>query len=78
MAALKRVPKNLCFVSATPMIDEYLDMLDEFKDLPYYELDWETLDPLSRYCQACGKEQLVFIWWYDPPRNDRHLRKAWG
>ena len=28
VAALKRVPKNLCFVSATPMIDEYLDMLD--------------------------------------------------
>lgn len=44
--ALKRVPENLCFVSATPMIDEYLDMLDEFKDLPYYELDWETEDPL--------------------------------
>lgn len=46
VAALKRIPKNLCFVSATPMIDEYLDMLDEFKDLPYYELDWETEDPL--------------------------------
>lgn len=44
--ALKKVPKNLCFVSATPMIDEYLDMLDEFKDLPYFELDWETEDPL--------------------------------
>ena len=27
------------------MIDKYLDMLEEFKDLPYYELDWETLDP---------------------------------
>ena len=32
------------FVSATPMMDEYLEMLDEFKDLPYYELDWYTLD----------------------------------
>ena len=32
------------FVSATPMMEEYLDMLDEFKDLPYYELDWKTLD----------------------------------
>ena len=41
---LQRVNK-LCFVSATPYLDEYLDMLDEFKDLPYYELDWETLDP---------------------------------
>ena len=36
---------NITFVSATPMIDKYLDMLDEFKDLPYYELDWETEDP---------------------------------
>ena len=33
------------FVSATPMMDEYLEMLDEFKDLPYYELDWYTEDP---------------------------------
>ena len=32
------------FVSATPMMDEYLEMLDEFKDLPYYELDWEIED----------------------------------
>ena len=32
------------FVSATPMMDEYLEMLDEFKDLPYYEMDWAKLD----------------------------------
>ena len=37
--------QKLTFVSATPMIDKYLDMLDEFKDLPYYEFDWETEDP---------------------------------
>ena len=36
---------NLSYVSATPMIEEALDELDEFKDLPYYELDWETQDP---------------------------------
>ena len=41
---LKRSP-TAYFVSATPMMDEYLEMLDEFKDLPYYELDWETEDP---------------------------------
>ena len=34
--------QRLCFVSATPMLDKYLDMLDEFKNLPYLELDWET------------------------------------
>ena len=33
------------FVSATPMLDEYLEMLDEFKDLPYFNLDWGTADP---------------------------------
>lgn len=37
--------QRVSFVSATPMIEEYLDLLDEFKDLPYYELDWKTLEP---------------------------------
>ena len=32
------------FVSATPMMDKYLEILDEFKDLPYYELDWYSSD----------------------------------
>ena len=36
---------RVCFVSATPMLDRYLEMLDEFKDLPYYEMDWKTEDP---------------------------------
>ena len=36
---------RLCFVSATPMMDNYLEMLPEFKDLPYYEMDWGNLDP---------------------------------
>lgn len=36
--------KKLCYVSATPMMKKYLNQLDEFKDLPYYELDWEALD----------------------------------
>ena len=41
---LKSVQK-VCYVSATPMMEEYLDMMDYFKDLPYQELDWGTLDP---------------------------------
>ena len=36
---------KLCFVSATPMLDKYLDMLDEFNTLDYYTLDWGALDP---------------------------------
>lgn len=43
---LKQSP-TAYFVSATPMMDEYLEMLDEFRDLPYYELDWGSAD-LSR------------------------------
>jgi len=35
---------KVCFVSATPMMDKYLKQLDEFKDLPYYELDWISED----------------------------------
>ncbi len=37
--------QKVCFVSATPMLEEYLDRLDEFKHLPYFELDWCTKDP---------------------------------
>ena len=37
--------RNTYFVSATPMMDRYLEMLDEFKDLPYFELDWGKQDP---------------------------------
>ena len=44
LSNLKNV-KKVCFVSATPMLDKYLERLDEFKNLPYYEFDWETEDP---------------------------------
>jgi len=37
---------KLCFVSATPILGAYLKLLPEFKDLPCYEFDWETEDPL--------------------------------
>ena len=37
--------QRVCYVSATPLLDKYLSKLDEFKDLPYYELDWKTEDP---------------------------------
>jgi hypothetical protein len=28
------------------MLEEYVDQIPEFHDIPYYELDWITLDPL--------------------------------
>ena len=36
---LQNVP-NVCYLSATPMMKEYLEQLDEFKNLPYYQLKW--------------------------------------
>ena len=44
MSVLGQVRRTY-FVSATPMLDRYLEMLDEFKDLPYLELDWGVQDP---------------------------------
>lgn len=32
--------KNVLYLSATPMLDKYLDKLPEFKDLPFYEIIW--------------------------------------
>ena len=40
-----RKSKTSLFVSATPMLKEYMKELDDFKDLPYYSFDWKTLDP---------------------------------
>lgn len=37
--------QKVCYVSATPMIESYMEMLDDFKNLPYYEFDWSSLDP---------------------------------
>jgi len=42
-----RKSHSAIFVSATPMLEKYLDYLKDFKDLPYFELDWKTND-LSR------------------------------
>lgn len=42
--ALKTM-NNVYFVSATPMMESYLDQVDTFKVLPYYELDWVTAQP---------------------------------
>ena len=31
---------NVCYLSATPMLDKYLDQLDEFKNLDMYVFNW--------------------------------------
>ena len=37
--------RKVCFLSATPMMEDYLDLLPYFQDLPYYRLDWKSADP---------------------------------
>lgn len=37
---------SVCYVSATPMMEEYLAFLDHFKNLKYFVLDWKKLDPI--------------------------------
>ena len=37
--------KNLCYVSATPMLEDYISEIPELKDLPYYNLNWEKDHP---------------------------------
>ena len=32
--------KNVIYLSATPIMEKYLDMMEPFKDLPYVELKW--------------------------------------
>ena len=39
VTALQYIP-NVCYLSATPMMKKYLLELDEFRDLPYYQLKW--------------------------------------
>ena len=41
---IKKLNK-VSYVSATPYMDKYLDQLEEFKNLPYYELDWAKEEP---------------------------------
>ena len=40
--------KNIIYLSATPMLEKYLNMLDYFKDLDYYTIDWSE----SGYVEA--------------------------
>ena len=39
---------NVLYLSATPMLDKYLEKLDMFKDLIFYQLDWKN----SKYTET--------------------------
>ena len=44
LETLKKSPRVM-FASATPMLDEYINELEEFNNLSFYKLDWESEDP---------------------------------
>ena len=43
VSALQGV-QRVCYVSATPMLEEYLEKIPEFANLPYFRLNWGALD----------------------------------
>lgn len=80
---------NVLYLSATPMMDEYLEELDEFKNLTYIELDWETEDPtrvikpliVPKQCRSIVEEAKRVVSTYKDgkfislavPREDGHI-----
>ena len=38
-------PTKILFVSATPILEEYIKQLNSFRNIPYYTLDWYKNDP---------------------------------
>lgn len=37
------------FLSATPILDKYLEQIEHFKDMNYYQLDWENKEIIRVY-----------------------------
>ena len=75
--------EKVCYVSATPMLDKYLDMLPEFCDLPYYELDWKSEDPERvikpkldiKFVRSLNEEAKRVINSYQQGKFDTRLRE---
>lgn len=53
-SVLQKVP-NVTYLSATPMLDVYMDQVPGFKDLPFYKFNWSSL----RTTKAFIKESWV-------------------
>ena len=78
--------KRLCYVSATPMLDKYLEMLKEFRDLPYYRLDWGTEDPGRvkkpkieiKFTRSLNEEAKAVIHSYQNKRYETRLNSETG
>ena len=56
--------KNICYLSATPIPDIYLDFVPQFKGLPYIKLEWDPAvleEPNVREIQMKGNESAEKI-----------------
>lgn len=49
LETLQRIPNWIIFLSATPYLEDYLDLLPEFQNLPYVQLVWRpsSLQPTN-------------------------------
>ena len=65
--------RKVCFLSATPMLSKYTQMLSDFKDLPYFELDWEREDPSRVFKPSIDKRQITSITGEAKKEIDRYL-----
>ena len=58
---------NVLYLSATPMLDKYLEKVDTFKDLPFYQLDWsetgcvENIVLQRKFASSLGNECIKII-----------------
>ena len=74
------------FVSATPMLEEYLNMLDEFDGLPYINMDWgkedstRVLRPSLKVLtmKSVGTKLLEIIQSYKDGNFERAIRMVNG
>ena len=58
---------NVLYLSATPMLDKYLEKVDTFKNLPFYEIDWsdtgvvENIIIQRKFAASLGSECIKII-----------------
>ena len=58
---------NVLYLSATPMLDKYLEKVDTFRDLPFYQIDWsmtgvvENIIIQRKFASSLGSECIKII-----------------
>ena len=58
---------NVLYLSATPMLDKYLEKVDTFKNLPFYQIDWsetgvvENIIIQRKFAASLGSECIKII-----------------